>query len=64
MKEKSNPKGHLHSERGSVMNLLILLMIILETVLGVSATLYVVIGLPVYFVWKFLYRAKTGEAIL
>ncbi len=46
------------------MNLLILLMIILETILGVSATLYVVIGLPVYFVWKFLYRAKTGEAIL
>lgn len=46
------------------MNLLILLMIILETILGVSATLYVVIGLPVYIVWKVLYRAKTGETLL
>lgn len=45
------------------MNLLILLMIILETVLGVAATMYVVIGLPVYIVWKFMHKAKTGEPI-
>jgi hypothetical protein len=46
------------------MNILLLLMIVLETILGVSATLYVVIGLPVYFVWKLMYRAKTGESLL
>ncbi len=50
--------------RNRTMNILLLLMIVLETILGVSATLYVVIGLPVYFVWKLMYRAKTGESLL
>jgi hypothetical protein len=46
------------------MNLLVLLMIIIETVFGVSATMYVVIGLPAYLIWKILRKAKTGESIL
>ena len=41
------------------MNPLLLLIIIIETILGVSATLYVVIGLPAYIIWKVI---KIGRA--
>ena len=46
------------------MNPLLLLIIIIETILGVSATLYVVIGLPAYIIWKVINKSKTGEPIL
>ncbi len=46
------------------MNLLILLMMIIEVISGVCATLYVVITLPVYIIWKIVQWKRTGEPII
>ncbi len=46
------------------MNLLILFMMLVEVISGVCATLYVVITLPVYIVWKMIQWRRTGESII
>lgn len=46
------------------MNIGILLVMIFECVAGIAATLYVAIGLVVYFVWKVLRKITTGKSLI
>lgn len=46
------------------MNIAILLIMIFECVAGIAATLYVAIGLVLYFAWKVLRKLTTGKSLI
>lgn len=46
------------------MNIAILLIMIFECVAGIAATLYVAIGLVLYFTWKVLRKLTTGKSLI
>ena len=45
-------------------NLGMILLIVFMGLVGGASTLYVVIGLPAYVIWKILRKIRTGEKIV
>ena len=43
------------------MNIFMVIMIGFMIVVGGTATLYVVIGMPAYLIWKFFLKKKDGK---